>query len=403
MNIAVIFTKDADEGGSFQFALSTSLLLEKNNSEKYNFIFFTTSKNNIKIFAHYNLVFNYLPWSDVDRLISQLFCSQLISNIVRKLKIKSKSKFDRVLEKHNIDLVYFLNPSDLSSVTAQYNYILTVWDLCFRDFMEFPEVREEREFERREKLYRAALGKAMHIIADSEFTKKSIMKRYAIDEERISILPLTPSISVKITEQEYLKNYVDIHKKYNVDGKYIFYPAQLWPHKNHIYILKGLKILKEKYDVKIHAIFSGSDKGNLKFVLKKAKEFGISEQVHYIGFVDDKEMPYLYRQALALVMPTYFGPTNMPPLEAFKLGCPVLYSDLTGLREQVEGAAILLDLKKPESLCGGILKIINKSPEIGMLIENGKKKNDSLLCDEKQWWRLKNIFDDYVPKMECWK
>ena len=49
----------------------------------------------------------------------------------------------------------------------------------------------------------------------------------------------------------------------------------------------------------------------------------------------------LYTEALALVMPTYFGPTNLPPLEAFQTGTPVLYSDLPGMREQVGDAAIM--------------------------------------------------------------
>ena len=49
-------------------------------------------------------------------------------------------------------------------------------------------------------------------------------------------------------------------------------------------------------------------------------------------------------------MPTYFGPTNIPPLEAFSLNVPVCYSDLDGLREQVGEAAFLMNLKNPESL-----------------------------------------------------
>ena len=34
-------------------------------------------------------------------------------------------------------------------------------------------------------------------------------------------------------------------------------------------------------------------------------------------------------------MPTFFGPTNIPVLEAWALGCPVLTSDIRGIREQV--------------------------------------------------------------------
>ena len=59
-------------------------------------------------------------------------------------------------------------------------------------------------------------------------------------------------------------------------------------------------------------------------------------------------MASLYKESIALVMPSYFGPTNIPPLEAFNLGVPVLYSDLPGLKDQVGDAALLLDLNKPK-------------------------------------------------------
>ena len=54
-------------------------------------------------------------------------------------------------------------------------------------------------------------------------------------------------------------------------------------------------------------------------------------------------------------MPTYFGPTNIPPLEAFALGVPVLYSDLPGLKDQVGDSALLLDLNNPESMAQHML------------------------------------------------
>ena len=251
-------------------------------------------------------------------------------------------------------------------------------------------------------MYRLAITKAVAIITDSEFTKKSIIKKYGAKEDRVVSLPFLPSNVLGISEQIYRQDFIDINKRYNINGRYIFYPAQLWPHKNHIYILDGLKLLKEKYNTKINAVFSGSGKGNLSFISEKAKEFGIADQVHYIGFVEDKELPYLYKQALALVMPTYFGPTNIPPLEAFAMGCPVLYSDLPGLREQVEGSAMLLDLNNPDSMCRELLKIIENSPEISVMIKNGKGKIESLLKQDR-WGALKVIFDDYLIRTKCWR
>ncbi len=402
MNIAVIFTKDITEGGSFQYAISVSLLLEKNRSNKYNFIFFTTIRKDLDVLKKHNLHPIYLPWSNFDRFIAFLSGSQLMSNIFTKAKIKLEYKLDRIFKKHNIDLAYFLSPADLALALNCYNYIFTVWDLCFLDFPEFPEVYINREFERRERLYRLAITKAVAIVTDSEFTKSNIIRKYGTAEERVISLPYLPSEAVNIPGQAYKQNFIDINKKYNINGKYIFYPAQFWPHKNHIYILEGLKLLKEEYGMQLSAVFAGSDKGNLSFILRKAKELGIADQIHYIGFVDDKEIPYLYTQALALVMPTYFGPTNIPPLEAFAAGCPVLYSDLPGLREQVKDAALLLDLKNPDSMCQALLKIIEKSPEISTLIENGKRKIESLM-QKKYIDELKNIFDDYLLKLRCWR
>ncbi|MFH1442332.1 MAG: glycosyltransferase family 1 protein [Candidatus Omnitrophota bacterium] len=399
MNIAVILTKDITEGGAFQYAVSVSLLLKKNASDKYNFIFFTTLKKNLSVLKKHNLSPIYLPWSNLDRFTALLTGSQLVSNIFTKAKIKLESKLDRIFKKYKVDLAYFLSPTDLTLALNYYNYIFTVWDLCFFDYPEFPEVYINREFERRETLYRLAITKAVAVVTDSEFTKSNIIKRYAIAENRVISLPFLPSNAAGISKKAYDSNFIDIKKKYNIDDKYIFYPAQFWPHKNHIYILDGLKLLKEKYNLKIHAVFSGSDKGNLSFILRKAKEFGIDNQIHYIGFIEDKELPYLYAQALALVMPTYFGPTNIPPLEAFSMGCPVLYSDLPGLKDQVKGAALLLGLNNPDTMCQGLLKILNNSPEINLFIENGRKKAESLMNDSG-WEKLSNIFEDYILKLK---
>ena len=56
-------------------------------------------------------------------------------------------------------------------------------------------------------------------------------------------------------------------------------------------------------------------------------------------------------------MPTFFGPTNIPILEAWALGCPVLTSDIRGIREQVADAALLADPRSVESIAEGIYRL----------------------------------------------
>jgi len=402
MNIAVIIDSTIQSGGGFQYAISTSLLLNRHKNGKYNFVFFTTVKENIDTLGKNDLKAIYLNLSKFDQFLSHIRKNALIYELLNVTKIFKTVKFDQILKTYNIDLIYFITPSWLSLVTDEFNYVFTVWDLCHRDCMEFPEVYAHRGFEQRENLYTKVLPKAVKIIAESDLGRSNIIRRYNIDDARVISLPMLGSNSVNISKDEYDCNYIDIKKKYGIDGEYIFYPAQFWSHKNHLYILEGLKILETKYDIKLNAVFSGSDYGNLEFISKKVKELELEDRIFFTGFVANEEIPYLYKQALALVMPTYFGPANIPPLEAFKLKCPVLYSDLPGLKEQVQGAALLLDLKEPESLAVNLLKIIRKDPEINKMVLTGANKVAD--WDEDNFWRgLKEIFDDYAVKLKCRK
>jgi len=402
MNIAIVANKPVREGGGFQLSLAQVLLLGSHKNEGHNFIFFTTVKDNIGIFKEHGIEAVYLRWTDFNEFLCQIKRVRLVNNILTRLKCNFPNKFDRIMKKYSIQLVYFITPSPLALITERFNYIFTAWDLCHSDSMEFPEVYSLREFERREDLYNTALRKAIKVVTLSESTKKNIIRRYGTDEKRVVCVPLLPSNFADISEPDYKLNYVDIKKKYRIGGDYIFYPAQFWPHKNHIYILQGLKILSEEYGRKISAVFTGADKGNKEFIKSKIKELGLTSQIYCIGFANDSEMPYLYRQAIALVMPTYFGPVNMPPLEAFRLGCPVLYSDLPGFNEEIDNASMPLDLKDPKDLAKKIIRIL-QNPEVAKnLIEKGREKLGSLKGVEC-WNKLKEAFDDYGIKRRCWE
>lgn len=390
LNIGIIFNAEPKDGGGFYQQLST--LVELRKLDRHKFIIFTFNEHNKHIIEKYNFKTILIKENILKKFHRFILRREWSWPFVKKLKIKSF--FERVLEKYAIDLVYFLHPSSLSLDLVYHNYIITVWDLCHRDFPEFPEVNYYREFELRENLYNKTLKKAFAIIVDSEVGKHNLVKRYNIDEERVYVMPFLPSINV------YSKNRVDVKSKYNIEGEYIYYPAQFWPHKNHIYIIDALSILSKK-NIMITSVFSGSDKGNLAYVLDYAHQKGVSHLVKYIGFVQDEEIYSLYKNALALVMPTYFGPTNIPPLEAFHIGVPVIYSDLPGLRDQVGDAALFCDLNNPTSLAELIIKLKNSEALRNDLILKGferLRKLSSVSYAEI----LNDIFDKYAIRRKCW-
>ena len=76
-----------------------------------------------------------------------------------------------------------------------------------------------------------------------------------------------------------------------------------------------------------------------------------------MGFVSDENITYLYRHAVGLIMPSYFGPTNIPPLEAMALGCPVAVSNKYAMPEQVGRAGLLFHPDSPEEMADCIKRL----------------------------------------------
>ncbi|MBB5502553.1 glycosyltransferase involved in cell wall biosynthesis [Paraburkholderia sp. MM5384-R2] len=139
----------------------------------------------------------------------------------------------------------------------------------------------------------------------------------------------------------------------------------------------------------------------MRYVRSVAADLGLGERVFFLGFVPDGDVPYLYRESIALVMPTYFGPTNLPPLEAFSLGVPVLYPDLEALREQVGDAGLLVDLARPDSMADALFSLIDQPALRQLMIERGTRRlasND----DAARLSTLERVLERYRTRAVCW-
>ena len=166
--------------------------------------------------------------------------------------------------------------------------------------------------------------------------------------------------------------------------------------------MKAIKILRETKSIDIDVVFSGSDRGNLSHILNKAKQFGIDDLIHYVGFVPNSHIPFLYKQSLSLVMPTYLGPTNIPPLEAFFYKTPLCYSDKPSFREQVSDAAFFMDLADPSSLVDNIITIRNNNELVDYKVAKGLEILASW-GEEDFYKSLKGIFEEYQYKRDGWE
>ena len=401
IRLAVIFDQTIKSGGGYQQALNSALLTLELPKKLVEIVFFTTFKENVPILASKGIQAKIINLSFFEKIRSTLREKIVNKNFFKLIKkIEYYSPFEKKLIDNKIDLVYFISPTNLPNYLEELNYITTLWDLCHRDDVEFPEVRMNKEFERRDQNYHKILPRATAILVDSKLGKMNAAQRYCIDLERIHIMPFLQAESTRYNREVNDDKNLDIHEKFKVD-QYVFYPAQFWAHKNHTYILDGLSLLEQQYNLKIAAIFSGEDKGNQKYVQSYARKLNLEDRIRFVGFVSNEEIVRLYSQSIALVMPSYFGPTNLPPLEAFQLGVPVLYSDKAGLRDQVDEAALLMDLKDPNSMALHLKSLIENKQLREKLIYAGYER----LKHFEGYDRikiLKDIIEDFWYKRSCW-
>ena len=99
-------------------------------------------------------------------------------------------------------------------------------------------------------------------------------------------------------------------------------------------------------------------------------------------------------------MPTYFGPTNLPPLEAWSLGKPLIYSD--HLKAQAGNAAIMINPDSAEELADAMKKIFDDSILKKYIARGyGRLKeidNERKLCED----RLVLMLESFGKRRECW-
>lgn len=399
MRIAVVFEANPLAGGGFHDSFSATLLVSRiENPESFEFVYYSLSEENALSAQEAGLTVKLLKFGRKQKLVHKLRRRLTLNRWFEKLGICKP--LDEQFKKDKIDLVYFTGPNPLCLFLEELNYILPVWDLCHRDHPEFPEVRERFEFDARENFLRTSLPKATAVIAESPFGQKALIRRYGLDPEKVHYIWKPPSS--RIIELEG-KIEFDPRKFAGIpeEAIFIFYPSQFWPHKNHRLIIDALADIKNSHGLEIYAIFCGSDCGNLQPILSYAKKIGVENLICHVGFAPDEHMPSYYKESLALIMPSYFGPTNMPPVEAFSFGTPVVVADLPGFRDQVGDAALLVNPHDPKALSQIIVKLSKDDKVCANLILKGKERL-LMFSDEERLKTLRAIFEKFARKRSLW-
>jgi glycosyltransferase involved in cell wall biosynthesis len=169
-----------------------------------------------------------------------------------------------------------------------------------------------------------------------------------------------------------LKDLSDTRQKFLLPDTFIFYPAQTWPHKNHVGLLKAIEIMRERFGMVVPVVFAGSIyESCFKEIQHQIEKLSLSEQTHILGFVTPLELQCLYQLARCVVIPTKYEAGSFPLWEAFLSGVPAACSNVTSLPAQAGDAALFFDPDQPEEMADAIVRLWKDESLRQKLIDRG--------------------------------
>ena len=213
-------------------------------------------------------------------------------------------------------------------------FVATVWDIQHRTHPWFPEVSEHGLWRARDESSRELLSRALLVVCGTEAGAAELDRCYQVPRDRVVLAPHpTPAWAFA----DVAGDAVD-----GVKAPFFLYPAQFWAHKNHATLIRALAFHRSRGS-RASLVLVGGDMGVRKRLVELAMSLGVRDAVHFPGFIPRAALRWLYTHATALIYPAFSGPENLPPLEAFALGCPVANADFPGAREQLGEAALYFD------------------------------------------------------------
>ncbi len=350
-------------GGTFQYNLS---ILEAFRS-------FPTDKFKTVIAYSSDLWKSYLQKENISAIeIKRTIFSRLWFQMRTPLWLwrntgKYFDTFSKSFVNQKCDLWVF--PSqDIWSYSLPVPSLGTTHDLMHRYERQFPESGSKKEYRVREKHYSQMCNKSEGVLVDSKLGKQQLVESYNVYSSKVHVLPfIAPKYIYEVTK--------DVSLKYDLPKKYLFYPAQFWEHKNHKALVRAASLLIAKLpDLKM--VFVGSPNNGYSSLKDLIDKFSLQEVFIFLDQIPDEQMKELYTKARALIMPTFFGPTNIPPLEAFVCGCPVAVSNVYAMPEQVGNAGLLFNPNSDTEISDVIYKLWTDDGITQNLIKGGYQKRN---------------------------
>jgi|SRR5712692_2259454 glycosyltransferase involved in cell wall biosynthesis len=207
------------------------------------------------------------------------------------------------------------------------------------------------------------LGRADILLADSEWTRRTLIESLGLSEQRIHVAPLgidlirfrpgPPSPAFRATYGLPAGN------------RYILYVGSEDPRKNLEHLICAVAIVRRSFrDVQLLKVGPAHHDAEHRWLEVLVQLLGVADAVRWFDHVPEADLPGFYQAASVFVMPSAYEGFGLPVLEALACGTRVVCSDASALPE-VAGADTIVCTPTPAELACGIQTCLKESNDRG--------------------------------------
>ena len=210
--------------------------------------------------------------------------------------------------------------------------------------------------------------RASFYLAISEFTKREIVDILGVPAEKIEVVPCACAERIKRAGDP--AALAALREKYDLPERYVLFVGNSNPRKNLGRMIRAFAEMKERTGLDHRLVIAGEQ--GWRFDRDKALE-GIRhrEDIRFIGFVADEDMPALYTGAALFAFPTLYEGFGVPVLEAQRCGVPVMTSNVSALPETAGDGAIYADPYDVESMTAAMQRVLEDKALAAELVKKG--------------------------------
>jgi glycosyltransferase involved in cell wall biosynthesis len=269
----------------------------------------------------------------------------------------------------------FHSPDFVLPPTGRTGSMLTVHDLSF---LRRPECFVRGFGEYLEGAVRRAVGRAGHILADSESTRRDLLELMGVAGARVSVV--YPGVEARFQPIRDPEVRDAVRRRYDLPKRFVLSVGTIQPRKNYATLLEAFASLRavdqgEDPASELRLVIAGQRGWMCEETFAAVERLGLADCVQFLGYVADPDLPALYSLASVFAFPSLYEGFGLPVLEAMACGTPVVSADNSSLPEVVGEAGLLIEAYDAEGMAAALCRVLSDGPLRRQLEQRGLERS----------------------------